>query len=291
MLTPLKDIWNHPANRHGRVKALMRAVHWQLSKRLTGRPLDIAYHGMLLRCHVHNHSASRAIYFSGLPDYREMQFMVDYLRPGDVFIDAGANIGLYTLLALSVVRDTGYVHAFEPNPVVADMLRESLDLNACSNVTVHQVGLADVEGQADFSTTDDDCTSHIVASSQGSTGTQIPITRLDKILDDTPYAMAKFDIEGYEPFAIRGASQWTNSNNPPVMLIEMAGYSKQHGISTADFIEELDQLGYFTAVYDPDRRELQATTRPWEIPVDNVLAIAKDRLEYVQDRLKPNKTP
>ena len=76
--------------------------------------------------------------------------MLDFLRPGDTFIDAGANIGLFTLLALSVVGDKGHVHAFEPNPLVAAMLRESLALNAADNVTVHEIGLSDVEGSAAF---------------------------------------------------------------------------------------------------------------------------------------------
>ncbi|QDV45940.1 Methyltransferase domain protein [Stieleria neptunia] len=285
MLQLLHAIVSHPANHNARVKALMRAVRWQFSKRLTGRPRDLSYHGKILRCHPTNHSASRAIYFSGLPDYREMRFILDYLRPGDTFVDAGANVGLYTLLALSVVGDSGHVHAFEPNPQVAAMLRESLALNAADNVTVHEIGLADVEGSAAFSADGDDCTSHIVGSST-TTDTQIPIGRLDRILDDIPYAMMKFDIEGYEPFAIRGASEWTKSHNPPVMLIEMAGYSKRHGISTSEFIEELERIGYVTAIYNPNGHELQPTKKPWEVPIDNVLAIADDRFAFVENRLR-----
>ena len=285
MLKLINDIFSHPANRNSRVAAIMRAVRWHLSKRLSGQPHDIPYHGKLLRCHPTSHSASRAIYFSCLPDYREMRFILDFLRPGDNFIDAGANIGLYTLLALSVVGDNGHVYAFEPNPHVAAMLRESLRLNSASNVTIHEIGLADVDGSAAFSADGDDCTSHIVASST-TANTEILIARLDRILDDIPYAMAKFDIEGYEPFAIRGASQWTKTGNPPVMLIEMGGYSKRHGISTSDFIQELEQIGYFTAIYNPNTREIERTKKPWEIPTDNVLAIATERLAFVADRLK-----
>ena len=287
MLKLINEIVSHPANRNMRANALMRALYWQFSKRLTGQSRDIAYHGKLLRCHPTSHSASRAIYFSCLPDYWEMRFILDFLRPGDTFIDAGANIGLFTLLALSVVGEKGHVHAFEPNPLVSAMLRESLALNAADNVTVHDIGLSDVEGSAAFYTDGDDCTSHIVASLSGAEN-QIQVNRLDRLLVDIPYAMMKLDIEGYEPFAIRGASLWTKTQNPPVMLVEMSGYSKQYGISTSDFIEELDRIGYFTAVYDPDSREIRKTKKPWEVPVDNVLAIAKDRMAFVVDRLQEN---
>lgn len=59
-----------------------------------------------------------------------------------------------------------------------------------------------------------------------------------------------------------------------------------HGISTAEFIEELDQPSYLTAGHDPYRRELPATKRPWGNPVDNFLVIAIDRLEFAPDRLQ-----
>lgn len=128
------------------------------------------------------------------------------------------------------------------------------------------------------------------STSLSGTETQIPIGRLDQLLVDTPFAMMKLDIEGYEPFAIRGASLWTKNCNPPVMLIEMAGYSNQYGINTSDFIDELNRMGYFTAVYDPERREIQKTIKPWEVPTDNILAIAKERLAFVVDRLQKKTT-
>lgn len=282
----VSEIWTHPANQKTRSRAVMHALRWQFTKRLTGRPYDISYHGLKLRCYPNSHSASRAVYFSGLPDYREMRFILDYLRPGDQFIDVGANVGLYTLLALSAVGPTGYVHAFEPNPAVITILNESLQLNAIENVAVHTTGLADAEGVAGLALTGDDCTAHIVDLLSSPTRTEVPVRRLDQTLNNVPYAMAKFDIEGYEPFAIRGASQLLQEHNPPVMLIEMAGYSSRYGITTSDFIAELDQIGYFTAVYHPDSRELQPTIRPWEIPVENVLAVSKKRKQFVEGRIK-----
>jgi hypothetical protein len=72
------------------------------------------------------------------------------------------------------------------------------------------------------------------------------------------------------------------------MIVEMSGYSKQYGISTSDFIKELDQIGYFTAIYNPESREIRRTKEPWKVPVDNVLAIAEERLDFVMDRLQKN---
>lgn len=211
--------------------------------------------------------------------------MCDYLRPGDAFIDVGANVGLYTLLALSLVGEEGLVQAFEPNPEVASRLRESLALNHCENVHVHEIGLSDAPGLAAFSAGGDDCTSHIDSHSEEGR-TRIWVERVDRILDEIPYAMIKFDIEGHEPLAIKGASQWTQHGNPAVMLVEMAGYSKRVGMGTSEFIGELECLGYCTAVYEPECRKLRPTKKPWELPVENVLAIAEEKLRFVEQRLR-----
>ncbi|MGI9319230.1 MAG: FkbM family methyltransferase [bacterium] len=279
-------VLQHPANQGSRLTALTRMAFWQAFKRLTGKAICIPYHGMKLRCHPKSHSASGAIYFSGLPDFREMLFMLEYLRPGDLFIDAGANIGLYTLLARSVVGEEGHVHAFEPNPDTVSLLWENLNLNQIQNVSVHQLGLSDSAGKVGFNPTADACTSHVDTMAKSETvDLFINSARLDETLPWAPYAMVKLDIEGYEPFAIRGASRWLDRGTPPVLQIEIAGYSNRYGVTSANIIDELDSYGYFTAIYEPETRSLQQTNRPWDLPVDNVLAVSREHESFVSNRL------
>ncbi len=282
----LYDIWNHPANRGRRLASLTRAVRWQIYKRVTGRPYSIDFHGLRLYCHPGDHSASAALYFSGLSDYREMRFILDYLRPGDTFIDIGANIGLYTLLAVSVVGPSGHVHAFEPADRPARRLQESLALNGISNVTIHRVAASDTAGNAMFDASGDDCTAHIRSDDDPNDASQtVKTVRLDDYLPPAAFAMAKLDIEGFEPFAIRGAASMLKQGNPPVLQLEMAGYSERYGVSTPELIDELSALGYDCAYYEAETRTIHPTERPWEVPVQNVLAISRQRRDYVLDRL------
>lgn len=285
-MTIVRDIVMHPANQRRRLAALVQAARWQLHKRIFRQPLDFPYHGLKLRCYPDNHSASRAIYFGGLPDYSEMRFMIDFLRPGDRFVDAGANVGIYTLLAASLVGKTGKVDAFEPQKKMVNMLLENVRLNNLNNVEVHPIGLSDVVGVVDMVDTGDDCSGYVAehTESRASHG-GIEVRRLDESIEHVVYSMAKFDIEGFEPYAIRGASELIRKRLLPVMIVEMAGYSNRHGISTPDFIAELKEFGYFTAVYCPERRLLQKTDRPWEVPTENVLAILEEQAEMVVGRL------
>lgn len=279
-------IWTHPANLNRRSRSLWRALYWQISKRLKSRPTDIDIQGLRLRCHPDSHSASRALYFSGMPDYWEMRFMLDYLRPGDRFIDVGANVGLYTLLAASIVSPSGHIDAFEPGTTASARFQENMEINQLTNVTLHRLALSDVAGFMRFNRTEDDCCAHISPIGQdGSECSLVRTVRLDTHLPTEFYAMAKLDIEGYEPFVVRGAAHLMDQGRLPVLLLEMAGYSKRFGISTSDFIAEINRLGYECAVYDPDARVLIPTDRPWAISVDNLLAIKKDQLAFVSSRL------
>jgi hypothetical protein len=102
--------------------------------------------------------------------------------------------------------------------------------------------------------------------------------------------MAKLDIEGHEPLALEGASKMMASGNPPVMQIEMAGYSKLFGVSTSEFIKRLSDFGYGCFFYDPRSRKLADASRPWEQQLDNVLAIHRASLPMVEQRLENQRT-
>jgi FkbM family methyltransferase len=222
-----------------------------------------------------------------MPDFREMSFIKDYLRAGDRFIDVGANVGLYSLLARSLVGATGRIDAFEPVPRTADRLDEALRINGLDNVHLHRVAASETTGTVSFDHTADSCTAHVAASTQpGGEASEVPTVRLDEYLPRDDYAMAKFDIEGYEPFALRGMRGLLASGNPPVMQVELAGYSKRYGVTSTDFIRDLKDLGYDTGYYVPETRSIVFTETPWDVPVDNVLAVCRERLSRVLDRLK-----
>jgi FkbM family methyltransferase len=68
------------------------------------------------------------------------------LRPGDTFVDVGANFGLVSLIGARAVGSTGRVHAFESQPALAAMLRRSAALNHLANLTLHEVALSDRDG-------------------------------------------------------------------------------------------------------------------------------------------------
>jgi FkbM family methyltransferase len=78
------------------------------------------------------------------------RFMAEYLRPGDVTVDAGANIGVLTTLAAKLVTDSGRVYAFEVDPLFFAELERTLERNSIHNVHAQRMALLDSPGEFTF---------------------------------------------------------------------------------------------------------------------------------------------
>lgn len=284
ILSIFEYIWTHPANRGRKVRAIVRAIGWQICKRILKKPINIRVFGDLtLRCYPDSPSASLVIYCEESPDYHEMHFMRRYLRSGDNVLDVGANIGVYSLLAASLVGTAGRVLAFEPGPEAKRRLTENLQINQLNNVEVHACALGDHVGVVDFLNQQDTTNRIKTAADDGKSLVSVPLMRLDDVVR-LRCALGKMDIEGAEPIALRGAERLLQESSPPVWLLELNGSLHSFGFSETTFSEWLCQQGYDLALYDADRCQLSFTNpEPWKMS-PNVLAVARNRKLKVAQR-------
>ena len=283
-----RAVVRHPANQPHRVRALGRALGWQLYKRIVRRPLEIDYAGYRLRCYPDSNSASNIFYFGHLYDWHEMRFLRRYLRAGDGFVDVGANIGTYALLAASIVGPGGSVEAFEPSPVAAGRLRETLASNQLSNVVLHEAAIGDANGTTEFSIGWDVTDSVFVPTDryqQMRPRIQVELARLDDVLGDRSYAAGKLDVEGLELAALRGAAAHLEARNPPVWQIEvLANQLGKFGASVTDMFSLLREHGYDVFTFDSESNQLIRDAHA-VAQASNVLAIAESHLDEVVSRI------
>lgn len=128
------------------------------------------------------------------------------LGPGAVFVDAGSNIGYYTIMASKLVGPNGRVLACEMMPLTAAILRTHVEMNAAANVTVIEGALTDVEG-ATLTASHPEGKFGQASIARGDQGTLVVVkTRtLEAILDRVPRVrIMKMDLEGAELGALRG---------------------------------------------------------------------------------------
>lgn len=215
-------------------------------------------------------------------EFKERRFLDAFLKPGDVYIDIGANIGLFTLIAARCVGPQGHVHAIEPVAGTFRQLGENIALNHVSNVSLHQIAFSDNPGQAEiFVSLDGHAGLNSLARPSGEefVTETVVLSRLDDFLavkELTGHvAMIKLDVEGWEAHVLAGGRRTFSSPTAPVLQIEFTSEASQSaGISSVQLYQLLVEMGYRLFDYDERlRRLLPVGTEAVNRPHINLFAI------------------
>jgi FkbM family methyltransferase len=160
--------------------------------------------------------SARHAYWLGSYEREKQRQIANELRPGDVFYDLGANVGVYTLLAARLLI-AGKVYAFEPLPKNIEYLRKHLKLNRVSNVELLELAVCDFVGIASFEEGDNRSVGHL----GGGSSTRVHTATLDSLLQQgeiVPPNLIKIDIEGAELLALSGARETFRRFRPVLFL-------------------------------------------------------------------------
>lgn len=281
----LEYIWLHPNCKQQKIRSVSRFFGWQFYKRITQRNIDILLtDNVKIRCYPDSRSAAAVIY-CGLYDYHEMNFLLRYLRPEDSFIDIGANIGVYTLLAASKIR-SGSIYSFEALPKNYQRLQENLKLNQFNQVKTYELAISDYQGTVALNLAEGDSMPFISQTATKNTIT-VPTNTLDNLLQNQSFAnltLAKMDIDGAEILAFKGAISLLKQQRPYVWILEINDAVNNFGHQKQDIVELLSSYGYSLYSYNADTNQLQPITLEQQ-QGNNVLAIANSALNCVQTRL------
>jgi FkbM family methyltransferase len=195
----IRFIWTHPANKHRRFRQLARAVSFQLRARLFHRRVEapLGAHGRIW-VDLHRTAASMALY-ANPPNWPQMAVWQRHLRAGDLFLDVGANVGTYTVLA----ADLGaVVLAVEAASDTAELLRENIALNGFTDVAVVEAAAGASVGRIRF-TEGLDSLNRIDATGP----IEVDQVTLGSLIGDRHVAGLKVDVEGFELDILKGATQ------------------------------------------------------------------------------------
>ncbi|HUS10204.1 MAG TPA: FkbM family methyltransferase [Pyrinomonadaceae bacterium] len=127
------------------------------------------------------------------------------LRPGDCFIDVGANVGFLSLTASRVVGREGRILAFEPNGALVDRMNQTLLNTKIDNVVVNRLALGDEEGEATLHIGSNSATASL--RNITSSGRKVKVVRGDRFINELAedtWTLVKLDVEGYELRVLRG---------------------------------------------------------------------------------------
>lgn len=209
-----------------------------------------------------------------------MAFLLHLLRPGDVFVDAGANIGAYSLLASGVCGAESL--AFEPAPDASAIFGQSVALNHLQNlVQLHQIGLGAAQRTAKL-TTQHGIQNYISESANPAEGVEIRLQPLDDFCEKNPPVLIKMDVEGFETEVVRGAAKTLANSSVKALILESMGLGERFGFDEDVLHRELLALSFQVFNYQPFERKLTKLDKP--VSGNNLylrdLAFVENRLKY-----------
>ncbi|MDG4831534.1 FkbM family methyltransferase [Solwaraspora sp. WMMD1047] len=205
--------WSHPANRGRQLSSIMRAVRFQVRGRIGLPTLTRVGDRGRMWVELHCASASKVVY-ANPPDWEEMRAWRRILRPGDLFVDVGSNVGYYALWAGDLGAE---VIAIEPSPDAARRLRDNVGLNDFP-ITVRQCGLAAQRGRMTLSRGADSM-NHLLLGPDA-VGETIEVDTLDNVLGNRFAAGVKIDVEGAERLVLEGGRRALEEQRIGVLQLE-----------------------------------------------------------------------
>ncbi len=180
-------------------------------------------------------------------DVDVIAIMKERLHRGSTFVDIGANIGYETLYGAHLVGDSGHVYAFEPIPHLVSQIKESIALNAFSNITVIEKAAGNKDGYETIYLHDEDAGLTSITNKNGAShSVSIDVTMLDKELAHIKNVdVIKLDVEGYEYEALQGGKN-TIATYTPTIIFEFSPhlYEQDYKGKSIDILTFLDSLGY-----------------------------------------------
>lgn len=274
-------IYNHPLNRDNPIQALWRFIKWNISSRLM--PYPIIYPLTQNSKIIVERKLTGAVInlYCGLVEFEDMFFILHFLRKGDLFVDIGANVGSFTLLASAEIG--AETIAAEPLPSTFQYLVQNVRLNQIESlVTAHNIGIGSQEGVLKF-TKSLDTINHVARA--GDTDTiDVPVDILDNLLDGKTPILLKIDVEGFEAEVVRGGAKTLQNPSVRAVIIELNGLGSKYGYDESQIHTQLLDYGFISCAYEPGSRGLMKAGLKG---IHNTIYV-KDFL-FVQERLKSSR--
>ncbi len=180
------------------------------------------------------------------------------VKPGDTFIDVGANVGVHTLCAAHAMQGNGRVIAFEPFPRTSELLKRTVMMNGLASFCdVHQEAVSDQPGEKDLFVGRVSAHHSLIELddlvSASSPPVKVPVVRLDDVIAPLDTVdLIKIDVEGMELEVLNGARRIV-AENPKIAIIVEFGPSHLYrsGHSAASWLDSFTNLGFDRRVIDP----------------------------------------
>lgn len=271
----------------------VRRIIQKITNKPQGQRLCSTSWGAELWCNT-GEAIGRSVYARGFYDIVVSETLSRLLEPGSCFVDAGANIGVMTVLGAHAVGKSGQVLSFEPNPKILPILKTNVDITERGqhngSIEVFSIALGSQLGEAtlfvppDYG--DNDGIAHLGGGEGDVAIKVVKVTTLDAIMDGKSIDVLKIDVEGFELEALKGAIGLLSHHLITHIVFEDLYVSDSH---VPDFLRkygyDIYRLGY--TFWGPDIATLDGgrTVKTDGAPSFLATMMSRDELYYRMRRM------
>lgn len=252
----IRNLFSHPVAQNDRFGIISRFLRWQLGSRLLDMPHIVPFVDETALAMERGMTGATGNFYFGLHEISEMAFVLHLLRDGDLFVDVGANVGSYTVLASGCTGARSV--SIEPIKNTFARLTRNIDLNGIGRlVTAHNIGIGSTEGSLEFISTMDTINRVATKEDNREQVVSVDVKRLDDVLFGSKPILMKIDVEGWESHVVKGMPEQLMQPTLAAIIMETnAAVDLFESGGREELIEIMLAAGFETCTYEPYKREL-----------------------------------
>jgi FkbM family methyltransferase len=236
---------------------MIRFIKWQIASKMIDGDIVVNWVNQSRLLIRRGRPGATLNLYGGLHEFEDMSFVLHALTSKDTFVDVGANIGSYTILASAVAG--AFSFSIEPTPETYKILKDNIRINDVTNlVKTYNIAIGERNDYVRM-TRNLDCRNHVVSGSMDEKGLDIIDIQqktLDEVMKHAEPKIIKIDVEGYEHKVIKGAHSILSKSDALALILEISDILRKDSGCCNAFNREMAEYGFLPHHYDPFNRNL-----------------------------------
>ncbi len=201
----------------------------------------------------------------------EQKVFRSLINEGDTFLDVGANIGLYSIIAARHSGTSGKIIACEPAPENSALLRANINRNGFKTIRVCDCALADRDGTMQLYLSDNNKGNHSLLADtviSGSNSINVQVCRGDSLLENeglNNIDIIKIDVEGAEPLVLAGLRHTLAQTRLALLLEFSPGSVRGAGYNPHELLKNLSNNNFKIFEMNSSEQKLIEIIQPEEL--------------------------
>jgi FkbM family methyltransferase len=254
----IKSFSKHPIGRKKLALSVYRFLSWQIYYRFVSKSKWVSLIGDTEIMLKPGMAGATGNHYLGLLEFPDMSFLLHLTQSDDVFLDIGANVGVYTLLASGHGKCNSV--AIEPVKNTFEQLNINIKHNGLENrVKCYKTIVSNSTAQMKISN-HLDAMNHVLDENDTSTNYElVNTTSLDKLIEENAPTVLKIDVEGAELSVIKSGLTGLKRETIKAIIIETNGDDAKLAEERNQVKAILNSAGFEAVNYEPFSRKLTST--------------------------------